>query len=197
MKVLLHTCCGPCATHCVRKLRELGHEPVLFFSNANICSRREFDRRLLAARTLADQEGVLMLVDPPDHKEWRQVVATGVERAPEGGERCERCFRYSLGRTLQALGESGCEAFTTSLTVSPHKRSETLLRIGSELGGAKFLPVNFKKENGYAKSVARANALGLYRQNFCGCEFSRASLLQRILRSCKRLFSAPRNIRRD
>lgn len=192
MKVLLHTCCGPCATHCVRKLRELGHEPVLFFSNANICSRREFNRRLSAARTLAEQEGVLLLVDPPDHKEWRQVVATGFERAREGGDRCERCFRYSLSRTLHALGENCCEAFTTSLTVSPHKRSETLLRLGTELGGKQFLPVNFKKEGGYAKSVALANALGLYRQDFCGCEFSRPSFLQRIRRWGKRLLSSLR-----
>ena len=173
MKVLLHTCCAPCASHCVFALREKGFDVTLFFSNANIAPHDEFEKRLASAEVLARETGAELIVDHPDHEEWTEVVAKGFEDAPEGGARCERCFRYSLSRTFQAARENGFGAFATSLTVSPHKRSETVFAAGREVGGEMFLEENFKKKNGFLRSLELSEKYGLYRQNYCGCEFSR------------------------
>lgn len=172
MKLLLHTCCAPCASHCVFALLEKGHEVALFFSNANIAPKEEFERRLASAELLARETGVELLVDKPEHEEWLKCVAAGLEGEPEGGKRCEKCFRYSLKRTAAAAAAGGFDAFTTSLTVSPHKRSETVFAAGRLEGGARFLEENFKKKNGFLHSLELSKKYGLYRQSYCGCEFS-------------------------
>ncbi len=172
MRVLLHTCCGPCASHCIFALREKGCDVTLFFSNANIAPPEEFERRLEAARVLAYATSTPLVVDEPDHGEWLKTVATGFEGECEGGKRCERCFRYSLRRTADAARAGGYDGFATSLTVSPHKRSETVFEAGREAGGDLFMSENFKKKNGFLHSLELARRYGLYRQNYCGCEFS-------------------------
>ncbi len=171
-RILLHVCCGVCASHCVRVLKGDGWEPVLFFSNYNIAPREEYERRLGAARRLAEAEGVELVEDCPEHRVWLEAVAQGFEEEPEGGARCVRCFRFSLRRAFERLGELGCVAFTTSLSVSPHKRSALLHAVGAEVGGEAFVPYDFKKRDGYLSSTRRAAELGLYRQIYCGCEFS-------------------------
>jgi predicted adenine nucleotide alpha hydrolase (AANH) superfamily ATPase len=173
MRVLLHTCCGPCASHAVEELRRLGHEVTLCFSNANLAPPEEYERRLAAARQLAAQMQAPLLVDPPDHDAWRAAVQ-GFEDAPEGGERCLRCFQYSLARVQALAVAQGFDAFTTSLTISPHKRSAAIFEIGRRLDPGRFLAVDFKKGNGFVRSTALAKAGGLYRQDYCGCEFSLA-----------------------
>ncbi len=172
-RVLLHTCCGPCAAHCIRALKAEGHMPVLFFSNSNIAPAAEYALRRDAAQTLARLEKVDFIEDPPDHDRWLAEAAAGFEAEPEGGARCARCFRFSFTRTAQALERSGCEAFTTTLSVSPHKRSALLFEAAREVGATCFIPYDFKKRNGFQESLRLAAEYGLYRQDYCGCEFSK------------------------
>lgn len=171
-KILLHTCCGVCASHCVEVLKQDGWEPILFFSDYNIYPYEEYLRRREAAQQLAQSTHIPFIEDPPDHDLWQKKVAQGYEHCKEGGERCARCFTFSLQRTFDALQKHNAVAFTTSLTVSPHKRSALLHAIGKTIGGDAFIPYDFKKQNGFQDSNQRAAALGLYRQIYCGCEYS-------------------------
>jgi len=185
MRVLLHTCCGPCASACVPRLKELGHEVTMFFANSNISDKAEFEKREAAAEKLAKADGVSLVVQDYDHAEWLRDVAAGCEAAPEKGARCERCFRYNLAKTAAYAAAHGFDAFTTSLTVSPHKVSEQVFAAGRSVmrneelgvrnggGGVSFLEENFKKHEGFKQSLARSAELGLYRQGWCGCEFSK------------------------
>ena len=191
MKVLLLTCCGPCASACVPVLREQGHDVDLFFSNSNIDAEAEFEKRLDNARTLAAAEDVELAADAYDHADWLEQVAKGFEDEPEKGARCARCFRYNLARTAAYAAAHGYDAFATSLTVSPHKVSRMVFEAGADAawsasakdcGGTAaaapaFLPVDFKKKDGFLRSLRRADELGLYRQSYCGCEFSRRNVV--------------------
>ena len=191
MNVLLHSCCGPCASACVPRLKEEGHDVTMFYSNSNIDTRAEFEKRLAAAQALAAAEGVTLVADDYDHAAWLRAVADGYENEPEKGRRCERCYRYNLARTAAYAAAHGYDAFTTSLTVSPHKVSRMVFEAGAdaawsvsakECGGSAaaapaFLPVDFKKKDGFLRSLRRAAELGLYRQSYCGCEFSRRNVV--------------------
>ena len=170
MNVLLHSCCGPCASACVPRLKEEGHAVTMFYSNSNIDTRAEFEKRLAAAQTLAAAEGVTLVADDYDHAAWLRAVADGYENEPEKGRRCERCYRYNLARTAAYAAAHGFEAFTTSLTVSPHKPSAKIFASSEDPA---FLREDFKKREGFKLSVRRAGELGLYRQTYCGCEFSK------------------------
>ena len=173
-KVLLHICCGPCASACVERLRGEGHDVTLFFSNANIAPKEEYARRLEAAGQLADAVGAPLVEDAGvTHDDWLEQVARGFEAAPEGGSRCRRCFAFNLARAARHAAENGFDAFTTSLTVSPHKRSATVFEAGREAGGDRFMEEDFKKRDGFRRSIELAKLYGLYRQDYCGCEFSR------------------------
>lgn len=187
MTVLLHACCGPCASACEPRLRDLGDDVILFFSNSNIDTREEFDRRLAAARALGEADGVEVVADEYDHADWLEKVAAGFEDASEKGARCARCFRYSLARAAAFAAARGMDAFTTSLTVSPHKVTKMVFEAGHDAewqtsaapcGGSsapapKFLEIDFKKKDGFLNSLRRSAELGLYRQSYCGCEFSK------------------------
>lgn len=174
MKVLLHVCCGPCASACVPRLEEEGAEVTMYFANSNIDTEEEFEKRRAAAEALAAAEGVSVVCARYDHEEWLREVASGLENEPEKGARCEKCFRYNLSKAAQYAAANGFDAFTTSLSVSPHKPSRLLFEAGRESScGARFLEADFKKREGFKLSVARAKELGLYRQNYCGCEFSK------------------------
>ncbi|MBQ7666601.1 MAG: epoxyqueuosine reductase QueH [Kiritimatiellae bacterium] len=199
-ELLLHACCGPCSTHCVRALRAAGREPVLFYSNSNIDTREEWEKRLDSLRKFAAAEGVRVVVDPWDGAAWEREVAAGFEGEKEGGARCDRCFRHNLQKAAGAANALGIESFSTTLTVSPHKSSakvfaagfaaekEVAGRVARQTGGgdgdggagggaksAVFEPVDFKKKDGFRDSVAIAREFGLYRQNYCGCRFSKAA----------------------
>lgn len=179
MKVLLHVCCGPCASACVRRLAAAGHEVTMFFSNSNIDSEEEFVRRREAAEKLAEADGAEFVCDGYGHDRWLAEVAEGRENDPEKGERCRRCYRYNIARAAEYARENGFDAVTSSLTVSPHKPSRAVFSAGEE-AVAEFSPVaflreDFKKREGFKISVSRTRELGLYRQDYCGCEFSRRS----------------------
>ena len=185
-RLLLHACCGPCSTHCVRELRAAGVEPVLHYSNSNIDTEDEFDKRLAALRAFADAEGVEVVVDPYDPASWERTTA-GLENEPEGGARCDACFRHNLGRAARKAAELGL-SFSTTLTVSPHKSSPKVFAAGRAAAGeagapadapagtpGAFEPWDFKKKGGFQDSVRLAKEYGLYRQNYCGCRFSKAA----------------------
>ena len=172
MNVLLHTCCAPCASHCAFALRAAGHEVTLFFSNANLTPEAEWQKRLESLYILAKHDSIPVIVDETSHTDWLASVAAGFEEEPERGKRCDRCFRYSLMRTYEATLDKKFEAFTTSLTVSPHKPSTLIFQVGQLISPSLFLAIDFKKHDGFKHSLQRSEELGLYRQSYCGCEFS-------------------------
>lgn len=173
-KLLLHACCGPCSTSCVERLRALDIEPVLYFANDNLASREEYDRRLDALQTFAKAAGVEVRAKPYDHDAWRAAVR-GLEGEPEGGRRCDACFRHNLAAAAETAAHDGFEGFSSTLSVSPHKSSPRLFAAGHavERPGCPFVEHDFKKRAGFLRSVQLAAEYGLYRQTFCGCEFSR------------------------
>jgi predicted adenine nucleotide alpha hydrolase (AANH) superfamily ATPase len=168
-KLLLHVCCAPCATASLERLRREG-EVTLFFSNGNLFPPEEFDRRLAAARQLAEATGTPLVVDEYDHGAWREFVA-GLEGEPERGARCLRCFEFSFRRAARYAKANGFTGLATTLTISPHKRSADIFRIGREVWEG-FLDIDFKKRDGFRRSLELSKSLGLYRQDYCGCEFS-------------------------
>jgi len=173
MRLLLHTCCAPCASHCITVLRQLGHDVTLFFSNANIAPHEEYLKRLEATKQLAKHMAAPLLIDDEcEHGNWLVRAAKGFEREKEKGSRCERCFRFSLERTHAAMLKNGFDGFTSTLSVSPHKHTPTLFAVGRSIDADRFYAINFKKNDGFKHSLQLAEELGLYRQNFCGCEFS-------------------------
>ena len=167
--ILLHTCCAPCATTGTERLLASGYRPVLFFSNSNIFPEEEYAKRLRYAVMLARILGLELIEDAYDHRSWLKAVA-GLEDEPEGGLRCTRCFQFNLARTAGEGAELGIPGFTTTLSVSRYKSSAQIFEAGSRFTG--FLPMDFKKGNGYARSIELSSAYDLYRQNYCGCEFS-------------------------
>jgi predicted adenine nucleotide alpha hydrolase (AANH) superfamily ATPase len=160
----------------VPRLKEYGYVVAMYFANSNIDTRAEYDKRLAEARKLAEAEGVSLVAEEYDHGEWLRKVAAGHEDDPEKGARCERCYRYNLAKTAAYLDAHGGDVFCTSLTVSPHKPS---VKIFASSEDARFLKEDFKKREGFKLSVKRAAELGLYRQSYCGCEFSKARQVER------------------
>lgn len=169
--VLLHTCCAPCASACVERLRDDGHVVTLFYANANIGTADEWALRLDSVRRLAALLDLPLLVEDRDHDAWQQAVA-GQEAAPEGGARCRLCFRFNLCRAARQAREIGADHFATSLTISPHKDSDAIFAAGREADGERLLALDFKRRDGFARSVALARQYDLYRQRSCGCEFA-------------------------
>lgn len=170
-KLLLHVCCAPCASACVERLLDEGRELILFFSNSNIATCEEFGKRLHYVQKLADIHHLELLVDEYQHDAWLHTVS-GVEtyaEQPEGGLRCRACFMHSLGRTAAKAEEMNLN-FATTLTVSPHKNSRLIFEVGSNFKG--FEPWDFKKKDGFKRSIELSKQYCFYRQTFCGCEFS-------------------------
>ena len=168
-RILLHCCCAVCASSCIERLQEAGNQVVLFFSNCNIAPEEEYLRRLESMRRLAEICKLELIVDEYDHQAWRQAVA-GLEKEPERGARCPVCFGFSLERTARKAAELQIGRFTTSLTVSPLKDSKTIFAVGAKYPG--FEAVDFKKKNGFLRSIRLSEKFGFYRQDYCGCEFS-------------------------
>jgi predicted adenine nucleotide alpha hydrolase (AANH) superfamily ATPase len=151
-------------------LKDSGNIVVLYFANSNIDTREEYEKRFEAARTLARVDGVELVAEEYNHEDWLREVANGSENEPEKGFRCERCYRYNLERTLAYLEKNGYDAFCTSLTVSPHKPSA---KIFAATDDPRFLKEDFKKKEGYKRSIELSKKHNLYRQNYCGCVYSK------------------------
>lgn len=170
--LLLHVCCAPCATHCIETL--LPHfQLTLLFSNSNIAPQAEYVQRLAHVRKLVTLHGLPLIEDAYDHAAWCTTVR-GLEHEPEQGRRCRACFAHNLARAAAFARQHNLAQFTTTLTVSPHKHTPVIFEVGRQ--HANFLEMDFKKNNGFARSIELSRKHGLYRQDYCGCEFGRKNV---------------------
>ena len=179
--VLLHVCCAPCSSYCLEYLSEY-FDITVYYYNPNITKPEEYayrlseEKRYIALRT-DFRHPVGMTESEYDPKVFFEAVK-GLEKEPEGGARCERCFRLRLEASAKKAKELGMDCFTTTLTISPLKNAALLNGIGEEMGeryGVMWLPSDFKKKEGYKRSIVLSHEYDLYRQNYCGCVFSRNS----------------------
>ncbi len=173
-KVLLHACCAVCSAYPIELLRQDGYEPVLYFFNPNIFPPEEFTRRLEELRKYAEKKKVELTVEKQNAEDWYNAIA-GLENEPERGKRCKRCFEYRLLYTVLKAFQLEYKYFTTTLTVSPHKQSKVIFEVAKELADKyelTFLDYDFKKNDGFLKTMQIAKKENFYRQNYCGCEFS-------------------------
>ena len=199
-KLLLHVCCAPCSSHCLEFLRQY-FDVTVFFYNPNITEEAEYRKRVAEEKRLIEEynrqvdeknfEGmhsdeharkIAIIEGEYDPKEYFEAVK-GYEDIPEGGERCRKCFELRLRKTAEIAAKEGIEFFTTSLTISPLKNADVLNAVGEEAARfineknaaeIAFLPSDFKKKDGYKRSIELSCKFGLYRQDYCGCGFSKA-----------------------
>jgi predicted adenine nucleotide alpha hydrolase (AANH) superfamily ATPase len=171
MKVLLHVCCGVCAGSVAERLLSEGHQVTGYFFNPNIYPEAEYRTRLQVAKTIAGAVGFTLEAGEYKPEEWLSATV-GLEKEPENGSRCEVCYRLRLGAAFQYMQKHGFDAFTTTLTVSPHKPASIINRIGKDVGANKFLARDFKKKDGFKRANEIAKKLGVYRQHYCGCVYS-------------------------
>lgn len=177
-RLLLHCCCAPCSSYVLEYLNRW-LDIDLYYYNPNIAPREEFDHRaaelIRLAETLPHAGEFRVIVGDYDADAFA-AMCRGHEDDPEGGARCERCFRMRLGAAAKIARQRGSDYFTTTLSISPLKDAQLLNAIGLELAaaaGVPWLPSDFKKKNGYKRSCELSAEYGLYRQDYCGCVFSR------------------------
>ena len=179
-RLLLHSCCAPCSSYCIEYLSQYFDITILYY-DPNIYPEEEFYKRAAEQQRLVSQmplkHPVKVIVDEYEPQQFYSAVK-GMEHIPEGGERLERAAEYAA--------ENGFEYFCSTLTISPLKNAEKLNEIGetlTEIYPVKHLPSDFKKRNGYKRSIELSREYGLYRQNYCGCAFSKAEAMQREAQS--------------
>lgn len=173
--LLLHACCAPCSSYCIEYLN--GHfEITLFFYNPNIFPAEEYTHRVNELKRLVSEMGLnIPVLEAENDTESFYALARGRENVREGGARCFDCYRLRLEKTAQLAKEKGFDYFTTTLSISPLKNAQKLREIGLELEGehgVKNLPSDFKKKEGYKRSIELSRKYNLYRQDYCGCEYS-------------------------
>ena len=171
MKIVLHICCGVCAAGVVERLTIEGHQILGLFYNPNIHPLEEYERRLEVVHKVAKELDFPLEVLPYTPEEWFEATSS-LENEPEGGKRCEVCFRLRLQKTFLYLESYGWDVFTTTLTVSPSKSADVINQVGQEIGGDRFLARDFKKKEGSQRATELAKKWALYRQNYCGCLYS-------------------------
>lgn len=179
-KLLLHICCAPDEAYVVKSLKE-EYDLYCFFCNPNIQPLEEYEKRLKEAEKVAEIYNVPFDSDPYDPKSWETAVEQFFD-TPEGGRRCLECFDFRLERSAKFCKEIGYPAYTTVMSISPHKRIEMLNQAGQNAANKYdviYEPFNFKKKNGFIESIKLSNELGLYRQDYCGCLNSREERDQR------------------
>ena len=172
--ILLHACCAPCSAYCMQKLTELGFEPVIYFYNPNIFPENEFNKRLEELKDYCNKMQYELLVEQQDSNIWYDYIS-GLEEEEEKGLRCDRCFELRLTMSAIKALKLDIPVFTTTLTISPHKNSKKIIEIGTSLAKKyelNFLDIDFKKQDGFVKTMQIAKGENFYRQNYCGCEFS-------------------------
>ena len=189
--LLLHSCCAPCSSACLEQLCQF-FKVTVFYYNPNITDEDEYNKRVLEQKRFIDavnkQGGIrkelckpfneIQFIEGRYQKEEFFNIAKGYEKCPEGGERCFRCYELRLREAAVVALSGGYDFFTTTLTISPLKNAEKLNEIGEKIAlekGVKFLPSDFKKKNGYKRSIELSKEFELYRQNFCGCVYSKVS----------------------
>lgn len=175
LKLLLHICCAPCATYISINRLKPYYDLTWYFYNSNLCDKEEYYKRLAEVYKMANKFKIKLIVEPYNHEAWLEKVK-GRETDPERGERCRICYRDRLLKTIQLASEKGFDLFSTSLLVSPYKDAEVIKIISRNLASeyqVRFLEEDFQKDNAYTKSQELAKELGIYRQKFCACEFSK------------------------
>ncbi len=176
--LLLHSCCAPCSSYCLEYLSQYFKITVLYY-NPNLFPAGEYERRVSEQKKLVSAlptKYPVTLVEMKGEPEEFYSAVKGLEHIREGGERCFACFRLRLERAARYAKENGFDFFTTTLTISPLKNAQKLNEIGEAAGekfGVRHLPSDFKKKNGYKRSVELSKVYGLYRQDYCGCVFSK------------------------
>lgn len=174
-RLLLHSCCAPCSSACLERLKEHFSVTVLYY-NPNIDEREEYEKRKAEQIRFLKETGWADFLDCDHEAERFLQMSQGMENEPERGARCYRCYALRLEKTAQVAKENGFAYFATTLTLSPYKNAEWLNEIGENVGGmyeVNYLYTDFKKKGGYHRSVELSNEYGLYRQDFCGCKFSK------------------------
>lgn len=181
-KLLLHSCCGPCSTAVIERLLQTGeYDITVFYYNPNITDPEEYELRKKEQMRFLGEYSVendlnLKFVEGPYDPDRFFETARGLENEKEGGSRCKRCFELRLSLAAEMAKGGGYDCFDTTLSVSPYKNYDYILEIGRQLEeslGIAFLAGNYKKKDGYRRSVELSKAYGLYRQHYCGCEYSR------------------------
>lgn len=176
--LFLHSCCAPCSSYVLEYLSEFFRITV-FYYNPNIYPEQEYGKRVEEQKSLIER---MSAVNPISFEEGRYDkerfygMAKGLEKEKEGGERCFRCYELRLREAAKLAKEKGFDYFTTTLTISPLKNAQKLNAIGEKLAeeyGIGWLPSDFKKKDGYKRSVELSREYGLYRQDYCGCVFSK------------------------
>lgn len=173
--ILMHSCCGPCSTACIERLKDYFDITVLYY-NPNIEPVEEYNKRKETQKSVLRRLNIKYMDCDYDNETFR-LLTKELKGEPEGGKRCTVCFSLRLKETAKRAKENGFDYFTTTLTVSPHKNSELINKLGIDIGekvGVKFLVADFKKRKGYKKSIELSKEFDLYRQNYCGCLYSKS-----------------------
>ena len=174
-RLLLHSCCAPCSSACLERLKDEFSITVLYY-NPNIDEEAEYEKRKAEQMRFLRETGWADILDCDHDKQAFKQIVVGLENEPERGKRCYACYALRLEKTAQIAREKGFAFFGTTLTLSPYKNAEWLNEIGEKVGGrygVKYLFSDFKKRGGYHRSIELSTQYGLYRQDFCGCKYSR------------------------
>lgn len=181
-KLLLHACCAPCSTACIERLK--GHfDLTVYFYNPNMDTLDEYLLRLNEAKEYCAKIGIDFISEDYLSNDYQSAVV-GLENELEGGKRCQKCFYLRLEKTALTAKQKGYNYFATTLTVSPLKNAKLINEIGTEIAqkhNIKYLPTDFKKQGGYLRSIELSKENNLYRQNYCGCVYSRGSIPKSLL----------------
>lgn len=172
--LLLHSCCGPCSSACIERLKDYFKITVIYY-NPNIEPLSEYEHRKSEQMRLLKELDIAFLDCDYDNEVFRDLTKN-LSLEPEGGKRCAVCFGIRLKHTAVVAKENNFDYFGTTLTVSPHKNSQLINKIGEKIGekiGIKFLYSDFKKKDGYKRSIELSKEYNLYRQNYCGCLYSK------------------------
>lgn len=179
--LLLHSCCAPCSSYCLEYLSQYFAITVYYY-NPNITEKKEYLHRVSEQERLVKEFPTVSFREGPYDPERFFEAARGLEKVPEGGERCFRCYELRLREAVQEARRQGADYVTTTLSISPLKNAAKLNEIGERLAGEYgvcWLPGDFKKRDGYKRSVELSVRYGLYRQNYCGCIYSKEEAKRR------------------
>ena len=170
--LLLHSCCAPCSSYCMEYLTQY-FDITVYYYNPNITDEEEYRLRVEEQQRLIREFPGIKFEEGPYDPESFFNIAKGLEMVLEGGERCFRCYELRLKQAVEAAKLGRYDYVTTTLTISPLKNSKKLNEIGQQIAGENWLPSDFKKKNGYKRSVELSAQYDLYRQNYCGCVYSK------------------------
>ncbi|NCC01836.1 MAG: epoxyqueuosine reductase QueH [Clostridia bacterium] len=189
-KLLLHSCCAPCSSYVLEYLSNY-FEITVFYYNPNISPAEEYEKRVEEQQKfimeLPTKYPIAFIAGKYEPERFYE-LAKGLEQLPEGGERCFKCYELRLREAAICAKNADFDYFTTTLSISPLKNAEKLNEIGENLGrqySVSYLPGNFKKKNGYLRSVKLSAEYGLYRQDYCGCIYSKRDAEKRVTEQCR------------